>query len=188
MQLRRKLDEEDLKSKFEGKSKILDDILNSQKPSSDKFGLGYGSRYSSFTNQGENRKRYDDALKSLAKKGERKKSIPTSYDKNMINVIPKRPVTNIYQHIFFGHCYSCHNFGHNALNCRAYEKFHEYKNNSPSDKPKGRNNNRFTLLQRYDLKCYKCNNHGHMSRNCKLMTPTRNTVANMFQDKKQKKY
>ena len=31
MQLRKKIDEEALKSKFEGSSKILDDILNSQK-------------------------------------------------------------------------------------------------------------------------------------------------------------
>ena len=106
----------------------------------------------------------------------------------MINVMPKKPMTSIYQHIFLGHCYSCNKFGHKSLNCRAYGKFREYKNNSPSEKPKGRNHNHFTLLQRYDLECYKCNNHGDMARDCKLMTPTRKTIANKFQDTKQKKY
>ena len=71
---------------------------------------------------------------------------------------------------------------------KAYGKFREYKKNSPSDKPKERNHNRFTLLQRYDLECYKCNNHGHMARDCKLMTPTRETISLKSQDTKQKKY
>ena len=96
-------------------------------------------------------------------------------------------MTNIYQGIFFGHCYSSNNFGHKAINCRAYEKFREYKKNSPSDKPKGRNHSCFTLLQSYDLECYKCNNHGHMARDCKLMNPRKNIFANEFQDKNQKK-
>ena len=82
---------------------------------------------------------------------ESKKSIPTSHEKNIINVIPRRPMKNRYQHIFFGNCYSCNKFGHKAQNFRANGKFHEYKNNSPSDKPKGRNHNLFTLLQIYDL-------------------------------------
>ena len=42
LQLRKKLNEKALKSKFEGNSKILDDILNRQKSSCDKYGLGYG--------------------------------------------------------------------------------------------------------------------------------------------------
>ena len=98
--------------------------------------------------------------------------------------MPNRPMTYRYQQIFFGHCYSCNNFGHKALNCKSYEKFREYKKNSPSDKPKGRNHNRFKLIQRYDLECYKFNNHGNMATDCKLATPTRNIVANKFQDKK----
>ena len=135
-----------MKSKFEGSSKTLDDILNIQIPSNDKYGLWYGTNYYYFTNQGGNKKGYTATLKSLVKKEGRKTSIP-----NKINVMPKKPMTNKYQQIFLGHCYSCNKFGHKALNCRAYEKFHEYSLNSPSDKPKGRNHNRFTPLQRYDL-------------------------------------
>ena len=98
-------------------------------------------------------------------------------------MVPKRP--NRYQQIFLGHCYSCNNFGHKALNCRSYGKLHEYKKKSSSNKPKG-NHNLFTLLQKYDIECYKCNNHGHIKIDCKLMTPTRKTVAINSQDTKQK--
>ena len=56
MQFRKKLDEEAMKSKFEGISKILDDILNRQIPSNDKYGLGYRPKYSSFANQGRHKK------------------------------------------------------------------------------------------------------------------------------------
>ena len=42
--LRKKLDEETLKSKFENSSKTLDGILNSTRPSSDKTGLGYDKK------------------------------------------------------------------------------------------------------------------------------------------------
>ena len=81
--------------------------------------------------------------------------------------MPKKPMTNKYQHIFLGHCYSCNKFGHKALKCKVYGKVHEYKKDAPS-KPKERNHNRFGSLQRYDIECYKCNNFGHMARECKL--------------------
>ena len=96
-------------------------------------------------------------------------------------------MTSRYQHIFFGHCYSCNNFGHKALNCRAYGKLRAYKKNASSNKPKGRNHNFFAPLQRYDIECYKCNNHGHIARYCKLMTPTKKAATKEFQDKKQRK-
>ena len=187
MQFKKNIHEEAMKSKFKGISKTLDDILNRKRPSNDKYGLGYKTNYYSFTNQSGNKKIYDAALKILVKKEERKKSIPNSHEKNKINVIPKKPMTNRYQHIFLGHCYSCNNVGHKAINCRAYGKFHEYKKNSPSDKPKGRNYYRFTLLQKYDLECYKCNNHGHMARDCKPMTPTRRLLQICFKTKNKRR-
>ena len=53
--LRKKLDEETIKTKFENSSNILDDILRIQKPSNDKTGLGYDnerkSKCSSLTNR-----------------------------------------------------------------------------------------------------------------------------------------
>ena len=41
MHLRNKFYEESIKSKFENNSKTLDDILRRQRPSRDKYGLGY---------------------------------------------------------------------------------------------------------------------------------------------------
>ena len=78
---------------------------------------------SSLTNQGRNKRSYAAALKSPIQKEEIKKSDLSSHEKYRTNVMPRRPMTSIYQQIFFGHCYSCNNFGHNALNCRAYGKF-----------------------------------------------------------------
>ena len=185
IQLRKGVDEKYIKSKFENSSRILDDILSNQIPSN--TGLGYDKvkkpEYSSVIDQGGNERSYD-ALKSPVKREESKKYVSSFHDKDRTNEISKRPMTNRYQHIFLGHCYACNNFGHKSLICRSYEKFREYMKYSPSDKPKGRNHNRFTLLQRYDLECYKCNNHGHMERDCKLMTPTKKIVSSKFQDKK----
>ena len=96
MPFRKKLDDEAMKSKFEGSSKILNDILNSQRPSNDKSGLGYKPNYYSFTNQGENKKGCAAALKSPVKKEERKKYIPKFHEKNRTNMIPKRSLTNRY--------------------------------------------------------------------------------------------
>ena len=41
MHLRKKLDEESIKSNFENNSRTLDEILSLQRPSSDKYGLGF---------------------------------------------------------------------------------------------------------------------------------------------------
>ena len=168
MHLRKKFDEESIKSKFENSSKTLDDILSSQIPSRDKSRLGYDkenkTECSSLTNQGINKRSYFAALKSPIKREENKKYVLPSHDRDKSNVMTRRPMTSRYQQIFFGHCYSCNNFGHKALNCRAYGKLQDYKKNICSNKPKARNHNFFAPIQRYDMECYKCNKHGHIER------------------------
>ena len=71
-QFKKKLDEGSIKSKFENSSRILDDILNSQRASSDRSGLGFNKEKKpecfSFTNQGGNKKSYAEALKSPVKR------------------------------------------------------------------------------------------------------------------------
>ena len=94
------------------------------------------------------------------------------------------PMTSIHQQIIFCHCYSCNNFGHKALNCRAYRKFQDYKKNTSSNKPEARNHKFFAPLQIYDIECYKCNNHGHVARYYKLMYPIEKEATKVFQDKK----
>ena len=57
IQLKKGVDEKYITSKFENNSRILDDILSSQRPSNGKTGLGYDKvkkmEYSSITNQGK---------------------------------------------------------------------------------------------------------------------------------------
>ena len=105
MHLRNKFDEEYIKSKFENNSKNLDDILSSQIPSRDKYGLGYDKeknpKCSSLTNQGRNKRSYVAARKCPIQKEEIKKSTLSSHDKDRNNVIPRRPMKRIYQIDFF---------------------------------------------------------------------------------------
>ena len=116
------------------------------------------------------------------KKEENNKSTISSHNKDRTSVIPRLPIKSRYQHIFFCYFYYCNNFGHKALNCKAYGKFCDYKKNASSNKPKVRNHNFFAPLQRYDIECYKCNNPGHIARDCKLMTPTKKVAEKEFQD------
>ena len=78
MHLRKKLDEESIKSKFEKVSRTLDEILSVQRPSSIKFGLGFDKekklRYSSCTNQDGNKRSYVVVLMSQIRRKESKKS------------------------------------------------------------------------------------------------------------------
>ena len=71
-QVREGIDEKFIKSKLENNSKILDDILNSQRSSSDKSGLGFvkEKKPESFplTNQRGSTKIYVEVLKSPIKK------------------------------------------------------------------------------------------------------------------------
>jgi hypothetical protein len=76
--LKRELEKGNNQSRFENSSKILDDILNSQRSSSNKTGLGYdqnkSNKGSNSTSQetDKNPKSYAVALQSSFKKEERK--------------------------------------------------------------------------------------------------------------------
>ena len=59
MHLRKKLDEEYIKSRYENNSRNLDETISVQRPSSDKSGLGFDKekpRYSSCTNKDGNKR------------------------------------------------------------------------------------------------------------------------------------
>ena len=111
MHLRKKLDEESIKSKFENNSRTLDEILSVQIPSSDKYGLVFDKEkkpgYSSCTNQDENKRSYAVVLMSQIKREERKKSASLLQRTDMM---PKRSVIHKHQQIFLGNCYTCNNF------------------------------------------------------------------------------
>jgi hypothetical protein len=103
----------------------------------------------------------------------------------------RRPPTPRYQNIFLGLCYSCNNFGHKAINCRAYAKGRNTWNKSSYENPKNHyegnyprkpheafdiNYNNFGALG-YEIECYKCNNFGHIAINCRsdLIVSSRET-------------
>jgi hypothetical protein len=48
----------------------------------------------------------------------------------------RRTPASRYQNIFLGLCYSCNNFGHKAINCRAYAKGRNTSNLSSYENPK----------------------------------------------------
>ena len=94
MCLRKKLDEESIKSKFEKSSNTLDEILSVQRQSGDKSRLGFDKEtkpwLSSYTNQDGNKRSYVGALKIQIKMEESKKYDPLLQRTYMM---PKRLVT-----------------------------------------------------------------------------------------------
>ena len=107
---------------------------------------------------------------SSIEKEESKKSTPHFHNKNKTNMMPRKPLLKRYQKIFLGHCYSCNNFGHKALDCKAYQKHNQqysYNNSNPSDNPRSKSYNSFAPLQKYDVEFHKCNNYGHIARLCR---------------------
>ena len=63
---------------------------------------------------------------------------PKRNDKT-INTTPIRTTQNRYQQLFLGYCFSCHNFGHKALDCESYRnkyhksvQGHDHRNNKSS--------------------------------------------------------
>ena len=83
----------------------------------------------------------------------------------------RRTPPNRYQHIFLGYFYSCNNFGHKVVHCKAYRKYkprtiQRYENNK-NDVEKI-NYNSFSPLQEYNVECHKCNNYGHKANECRL--------------------
>jgi hypothetical protein len=49
----------------------------------------------------------------------------------------------MYQSFFYGHCFTCTNFGHKAVDSKSY----------------GRN----IHVDPYNIECCKCNNYGHIT-------------------------
>jgi hypothetical protein len=181
VQLKGKLEKEDIQSKFENNSKILNNILSNQISSNYNIGLGYDP-----SKEQENDKiNYVDVLKKPINRKEKKtRTIPfetipnkqkfalsTNEKYNKKNRIMRRNPSNKNQYIFLGYCYFYKNFGHKAIHCKAYRKYNprnvqRYGNNK--DNAKRRNYISFSPLQDYNVECYKCNNYGHKASECRF--------------------
>jgi hypothetical protein len=178
--LKCELEKEKKGSKFGNSSKILDEILSSQRSPNNKTGLGY-TQDSTSTSQGPIN--YADALKgSLRREDNKAKMIPlkivshkhkstfpTKVKNSRKNTITRRNPPNKY--LFIGYCYSCNNFGHKEVHCKAYGQYNNinvqiYKNNR--DNTEKRNYNSFSPLQNFNIECKKCNKWGHKTKECRL--------------------
>jgi len=157
--LRKELDTKLIQTIYESSSKILDKIITTQRDSGNKNGIVYFQEKIQV-----NSKSYADSLPGTFKKKNEEK---TSNDQNSRGLlppikkenktIPKKVYQNRYPRIFFGYCFACSNFGHKAMNCRAYRrknlkvKNYNLKDKQEVNRVKRRNYNSFSPLQEGDL-------------------------------------
>jgi hypothetical protein len=88
----------------------------------------------------------------------------------------RRSLTPRYQNFFLGHCYTCKNFGHKAINCRINERNKYARNMNGVNRRYGNNRgffnrsyNSFYPLMDKNIVCYKFNYLGHKARDCRYM-------------------
>ncbi len=118
-------------------SKLLDNIISEQRDPSNKSCLGYSPRVSQ-----KNVKTYADALCNTFIREEKKTSVDLNSKRPLLTKeeetiehnsrMRSPPIKKAYKprnvhqnrssYIFPGYCYACSNFGHKAINCRAYRK------------------------------------------------------------------
>jgi hypothetical protein len=135
------------KKNMQNSSKVLDDIISSQKSYLDKSGLGYNQTEkgssSKTIEQETNPKHYAETIKgdkNIYKEDYRDTPPPRRFrfhnqqqidrpqeEEGFIRAPPFIiSSTTRYQTIFFGLCYACNNFGHKAVNCRANNRNNNY--------------------------------------------------------------
>jgi len=88
----------------------------------------------------------------------------------------KTPLTPTYQNFFLGHCYTCKNFGHKAINRRINERNKYTRNMNGVYTIYGNNRGfvnksyiSFYRLMDKNIVCYKCNYLSHKARYCRYM-------------------
>jgi hypothetical protein len=186
--LKRELEKGNNQSRFENSSRILDDILNSRRSSSNNLGLFYNQNKSNKGSKSlsqetnKNPKGYAVALQISLKEEEikiktnsnqHKFSLPSKENEYRRNTTTRITPPKRCQHLFLGYCFFCNNFWHKALHFRAYGKYNHknvqrygYKNNNNYNNKDNRNYNSFSPLQDYNVDKY--NNYGHKSSDCGL--------------------
>jgi hypothetical protein len=136
--LRKKVEKSNTHVKFMNNSTILDEILDSQRSPNDKSGLGYNKEEvgtpmkldagPSFV-KGESR---SDVGPSCSKsernttifkrsdQGRHQEATPTPQSKFRRETPSRMSQRGRYESVFNGHCFSCNEYGHRALDCRHH--------------------------------------------------------------------
>ena len=150
---------------FLNSSTILNEILDIQISPSDKIGLGYNKEA---THVEASTSKNHEVSPSLSKDGNNVASQSSTQGKESFKrtkqgrhqeaiFTPQRRETpsrwtpkQRYENVFHGHCYSCNEYGHKALECRYYarkdiELFHSI------------------------LRFWRCNQLGHIATQCHTM-------------------
>jgi hypothetical protein len=155
-------------NKFLNSSRILDEILENQRSSCDKSGLGYkgedthAEASTSKKHEVSPSKKEDNVAKQPSIQGkENFKRTKQERHQEAILGTPKQR----YASIFHGYCYSCNGYNHKDFECRSYER---------------RYNGRFYNTTKYwrcdqvghivvhcnFMRCYNCSGFGHKSQEC----------------------
>ena len=138
--LLKKTETKSVQNQYVNSSKLLDKIINEQRDPSNKTGLGYS------LGAGQKKmKTYADALCNTFVKEEKKTNVDLNSRRSLLSkedetkpsteqnsrmrsplvkkaYQPRNDYQNKPPHIFLGYFYACSNFGHKAINCRAYKK------------------------------------------------------------------
>jgi hypothetical protein len=155
-------------NKFLNSSTILNEILDSQRSPNDKSGLGYNKEAThfeastskkhevspSFSKDGNNVASQPSTQSKetfkRTKQGRHQEAIFTPQSKFKRETPSRWTPKQRYENVFHGHCYSCNEYGHKALDCRHYAR-----------KDNGRFHN--------TLRCWRCNQVGHIAAHCHTM-------------------
>jgi hypothetical protein len=139
--------------KFLNSSRIMDEILECQRPSCDKSSLGYkgedthAEESTSKKHEVSPSKKEDNVAKQTSTQGKESfKRTKKGRHQEAIFGTPKQR----YESIFHGNCYSCNGYGHKTFECKSYER----KNN-------GRIYN--------TMRCWRCDQVGHIVVHCNTM-------------------
>jgi hypothetical protein len=114
---------------------MLENMLNNQRSSFDKIRLGYNPN-NALQKTKEEPKNYVATLEKSYKHDENTNE--ASYDQLEPTILhrenefrkmkPRRPTVNMYEYLFLGNYFSCNNFGHKEIECRAYPRNDQRRN------------------------------------------------------------
>jgi hypothetical protein len=151
--------------KFRKSTEVLEDILNCQRSPYDKTGIGYGTKQEPTVEKEKFRssiKENDGKLQNVANNLRNfNEENCKEKDCDRLRGAKKRPRRTAPlrrqtvprdQSIFHGYFYTCNNYGHKAIHCRAHDRNTQVKNRG---------------MVSFKIQCYNYHKYGHIARDCR---------------------